>query len=112
MFWVSILGGHRTPSGPWRPDRTNVAAAVMGGQRIDFTQALLEEGETRLYVFTLLGGTQITVPRGLDVRVDGINILGGRRVETPTPLEPTSQSRLRITAVVVLGGLQVETPAD
>jgi predicted membrane protein len=112
MFWVSILGGHRTADGPWRPDHTNVAVAIMGGQRLDFTQAVLEQGETRLYVFTLFGGTQIIVPRTLDVGVDGINVLGGRRVETGTALEPTNQSRLRITAVVLLGGLQVQTPAD
>src|SRR5215472_16259380 len=63
MFWVSILGGHRTPSGPWRPDRTNVAVSAVAGQRLDFTQARLDEGETRVYVVVLMGATQVIVPR-------------------------------------------------
>jgi predicted membrane protein len=109
MFWVSIMGGHRTPSGPWRPDRNNVAVSIMGGQQLDFTQAVLDEGETRLYVVVLLGGARITVPRGIDVVVEGLNIMGGRRVETAMPLEPTRGPHLRITALVALGGLRVRT---
>jgi len=50
MFWVSIMGGHRTPGGPWRPDRNNVAVSIMGSQQLDFTQAVLDEGETHLYL--------------------------------------------------------------
>ena len=109
MFYVSIMGGGSTPRGRWRADHNIVAVSLLGGQRLDFTQAILDEGETRVTVIAVMGGTTITVPRGVDVGVDGVSIMGGRRVQVDNSLEGPTQKRIHITAFTLMGGLRVET---
>ncbi len=109
MFLVSVMGGLRTPRGGWRPDRDNYAISLMGGQQIDLTGALLYEGETRLFIFAVMGGSTVRVPRGVEVSVDGVSVMGGRQIDVEPNLERAPWPRLRITAVVAMGGLRVQT---
>ena len=109
MFFVSILGGSSTPRGRWRADHRIYSVSVLGGQRLDFTDAILDEGETHVTVVAIVGGANITVPRGVDVTVDGVTFLGGRDVRVDSDLEGPAQKRLHITTFVALGGVRVET---
>ena len=57
-------------------------------------------------VFCLMGGIEITVPDGLDVRVDAVALLGGHSGPTSTP--PPGAPVLRITGLVLMGGIDVK----
>ena len=109
MFYISILGASSTPHGRWRADHDILAVSLLGSQRLDFTQAILDEGETRLTVIHFVGGTRIRVPPGVDTTVDGVSILGRRHVEVDHNPAAPSRQRLRITAFTMLGHLEVET---
>ncbi len=109
MFFVSILGGSTTPRGRWHADHSIISVSVLGGSRLDLSQAILDEGDTRVTVFSLLGGTRITVPRDIPVIVDGVSILGGRNVEVDQDAEAARDRRVRITVFAVLGGVRVES---
>jgi hypothetical protein len=102
------MTSQRAPAGRWRPDRWNLAVALMGNLDLDFTQAILEEGETVLAVGVVMGGARIHVPPDVDVVADGLPIMGTLRVTAGAGgLEPLPR-RLRITGVVLMGDLRVE----
>ena len=109
MFFVSILGGSTTPRGHWHADHSIISVSVLGGARLDLSQAILDEGDTRVIIFSLLSGTRIAVPRDVPVMVDGVSIMGGRHVEVDQDAEVARDRRIRITAFAALGGVRVES---
>lgn len=104
---VAILGGV-AKRGRWVPPRQLYVYAFMGGAELDFREAVLPPGETRVTVLSLMGGADIIVPPELGVVTSGIAILGGFEQEdaAPPPGDP-SASVLRINGVVLLGGVEV-----
>jgi hypothetical protein len=82
--------------------------AVMGGIEMDFSEVVLTAPETTMTVFCLMGGIEVTVPAGIDVRIDAVALLGGHSGPTTTP--PPGAPVLRITGLVVMGGLDVKPP--
>ena len=96
---LAILGGRKItlPSG-WQR-RTFVP--ILGGAEID---ARARPGEdAKLTIVTLLGGVNVKVPQGARVAVDGVSVLGGRRVETT----PAEGPEIAVRAFTVLGGSHV-----
>lgn len=55
-----------------------------------------------------MGGIELTVPEGIDVRVDVVALLGGHPGPTTTP--PPGAPVLRVTGLVVMGGVDVKAP--
>lgn len=104
---VAIMSGVER-KGRWVAAPTMTTVAVMGGVELDFTEAVLTAAETTLTVFCLMGGIQVTVPEGIDVRVDAVALLGGHSGPTTTP--PPGAPVLRITGLIVMGGLDVAPP--
>lgn len=103
-FVMAALGGLER-KGRWIPARQNYAVALLGGMCLDFREALLPPGETEVWVFSFLGGTEIIVPPGLNVESDGVAILGGFEHRENVPVAPDPDAPiLRIRGVAVLGG--------
>ena len=79
---------------------------------LDLTQAVLTEGEVTLRVFSLLGGSNIIVPDGVQVEHSGFGLLGWEEVE---PLNRDAPPRgapvVRIRSISVLGGTDVKRGA-
>jgi Domain of unknown function (DUF1707)/Cell wall-active antibiotics response 4TMS YvqF len=108
---VAILGG-ASRKGVWQPEPVMHVVTVLGGFELDFREAMLPGNEIVLYVTTVLGGGQITVPPEMRVIDNGVAILGGRQVagdsqESAAPGAPV----LRIEGASVLGGIEVERKA-
>ncbi len=104
---VAIMSGVER-KGRWVAAPAITTVAVMGGVELDFTEAVLTAAETTLTVFCLMGGIQVTVPEGIDVRVDAVALLGGHSGPKTTP--PPGAPVLRITGLIVMGGLDVAPP--
>jgi hypothetical protein len=102
---VAILSGVER-KGRWVAAPGITTVAVMGGVELDFTDAVLTAQETTMTVFCLMGGIEITVPDGLEVRVDAVALLGGHSGPTSTP--PPGAPVLRITGLVVMGGIDIK----
>jgi uncharacterized protein DUF1707 len=103
---VAILGGLER-RGRFRLAADTTAVTVLGGLELDLRAAEIEAAETKLTVYTVLGGAEITVPEGVDVEVRGISLLGGKEVRTGERPVPPGAPRLTVHAYTFLGGLEV-----
>jgi hypothetical protein len=103
---VSPVGGLRV-SGPWRMARHVIVASIVGGTRLDLSEAQLAAPEVTLTTVSLVGGTRIMVPPGIRVEASGFSLVGGTRVEggpEPGPGAPT----VYIRAFSLVGGVRIQ----
>ncbi len=106
---VAIMGGVQR-HGSWTTARHTRVVTIMGGAVLDFREARLLPGTTEVSVFALMGGTQIIVPPGLAVEMDGHAFMGGFEHMERAPAEPDPERPvLRVSGFVIMGGVAVET---
>ena len=103
---VSIMGG-ADRRGRWRvPSRMSVLT-LMGGTDLDLRQAQIEDDEVRITIFSVMGGTDVYVPEGIEVDVGGFTLMGGSdehgRDVAPRPGTPL----VRIRAFTIMGGTDI-----
>ncbi|MFP3975317.1 MAG: hypothetical protein ACLFVK_03735 [Dehalococcoidia bacterium] len=112
MFNISILGGSDLGKRPWNPGKKLWAISVLGEAKIDFQQARLEEGETKVTCISFLGSADIIVAPDLAVTVSGLSFLGGRDVKLPQlGTAATRQGKsLHVAAFAILGGIEIKPP--
>lgn len=72
----AILGSIKREDGPWVL-HSGEFISILGDIHLDLHHANIAEGETDVYILTLLGSTKITVPRDLTVLCDGKSFIGG-----------------------------------
>ena len=102
---ISPIGGFRV-DGPWRMDRHVIVGALVGGAKMDLSQAQLAAPEVMLTKVSLVGGARIWVPPGVRVELTGFSLIGGTRLEAgpePGPGAPV----IRIRAFGIVGGTRV-----
>jgi hypothetical protein len=102
---VSPVGGLRA-YGPWRMDRHTIVVSIVGGTRLDLSQAQLAAPEVTLTKASLVGGVRIWVPAGIRVDVSGFSLIGGTRFHggpEPGPGAPT----VHIRAYSLIGGIRI-----
>jgi len=103
MHRTVVFGDVRIGREAWRPDRHNSVTVVFGDARIDFRQAELGE-VTNLRVVSVFGDAKIIIPEGLAVEVNGVTVLGDRKViRRGAAPDPDSGKVLNIYATVVFG---------
>jgi hypothetical protein len=103
---VSIMGGNDR-SGRWRvASRLNVIN-VMGGSDLDFTQAELSNRETSITVFSLMGGSDLRVPDGVEVHVSKFALMGGHDVKLSEHPPPPGAPVIKLRMLSVMGGGEV-----
>jgi hypothetical protein len=112
MFNISILGGSDLGRRPWKPGKKLWTISLLGGTKIDFQQAQLEEGETKVVCISFLGGIHVIVPRDLPVTLSGGSLLGGRKVKlVDVGTRPSTLGKsLHVAAFAILGGVAVKPP--
>lgn len=119
----NLIGGTPGPStsiavmsgvdrrGVWTVPRQHSVVAVMGGVDIDLTEARFAEREVTISIFTLMGGVDIVVPEGLDVRVNGVGFMGAFEDGRKGDREPAPGSPIvRITGFAMMAGVDVKHP--
>jgi hypothetical protein len=104
---VSVMSGNDR-KGRWRVAPHCTVVNVMGGSDLDFNDAELAADVTVLRVFSLMGGSSVHVPDGLNVEVSKLAIMGGNDVdlgdEQPDPGGPV----LRVQLLSIMGGTDVK----
>ena len=104
---AAIFGGKEFKSRA-TPLRSGSALAVMGGIDLDLRSATLDPAGGTLNVTTVMGGAQVTVPRGWAVEVETNGNLGGVDTKTPEPDDlPDGAPRLHVTTNTWFGGVQI-----
>jgi len=106
---IAIWSG-RSRKGPWTPARTIRGLAFMGGIELDFREALLPPGETRVFIGALMGGAEILVPPGVRVETDGFAFMGGFDEDMggePGPPPGPNAPVIRVSGFAFMGGVEV-----
>jgi hypothetical protein len=105
---LGILGGGDR-RGRWRvPSRVTVVN-VLGGADLDLREAIIETPEVEITVWSLLGGSDVTVPEGVHVELGGFALLGGNEMRVEGPPPGSGAPVVRVKAWSLLGGTDVKT---
>jgi hypothetical protein len=103
---VSIMSGHDR-KGRWRVAPTCLVLSIMGGAELDFNDAELSDPVTRIRVISIMGGTEIRMPRGVDVKVSKFALMGGHDVELDPDPPPPGAPVIHISMFALMGGGEV-----
>ncbi len=83
---------------------------IMGGCKLDLTQARISSGEAVLDVFVMWGGIDLRLPDDWLVISRAMPIMGGIDDKTSPP--PDARQRLVITGTVLMGGIEIKSPSS
>lgn len=103
----TILGSEKLNGRFVVPPRMRLRA-VLGEVKVDLTEAVVPRGDIVVEAESFLGEVTLTVPEGVDVRLEaGTNVLGERKNKLPPPSSPDAPV-IRVHGTVVLGSVKVE----
>lgn len=103
---VAIMSGIDR-KGVWTVPRELQVAAVMGGVDLDLREAVWSGGECVITVFAFWGGVHVKVGPEVDVRMEGMGIMGG--FDGPSGGQATAGAPvLRVRGVAIMAGVHVE----
>ena len=103
---VSLMSG-REKKGNWHPGNPQRCLTVMGGACLDLTE--VDATEVNLHLFTLMGGTEIIVPHGARVDLDGFMLMGAT-VDHVSKSNVPNPMHVRVRSFGAMGGCEVRTP--
>lgn len=105
---IIAVMSEETRSGRWAVPEQLRCVAVMGGVKLDFTEAVPTARETHLNCVSVMGEVSIVVPEGVDVRMDGTAIMGEKSVKKlrtpPVPGAPI----IHVHAFALMGTVEVK----
>jgi uncharacterized membrane protein YhaH (DUF805 family) len=81
--------------------------AVMGGVKLDLSNAPMARDTAVVDVFALMGGTEILVPRDWDVTVRVVSLMGGC-ADKRRPSTGPATHHLIIQGMAVMGGVEIK----
>ena len=81
--------------------------AVMGGAKIDFTQAKPVPGGAVIDLFVWWGGIELVVPEDWKVVLEGTVLMGGVEDKSKSP-PADSQNILILRGLVLMGGIEIK----
>lgn len=107
--WIVGIMGGGDHGGRWQIAARCTVVNLMGGADLDLTDAIVEGPETEIRVFSLMGGSDISVPDGVHVELGGFAFMGGNELlleDRPAP--PAGAPVVRVRAYSVMGGTDVK----
>jgi hypothetical protein len=107
---LGILGGGDR-KGRWRVPARMTVVNVMGGADLDLREAVLDGPEVEITVWSLMGGSDVIVPEGVNVELEGFALLGGNKLRIEGPPAPPGAPVVRVRAWSLMGGTDVKTRA-
>jgi len=111
---LAVMSGDRL-SGPLAPGQRVEAYALMGGAVVDLQRDDLP-ARIDVHAVAVMGGIEVLVPRGVEVHLSGLSLMGGREtsVDPPRPGAPvvTVQGFALMGAIEVKHGKEVTREAE
>lgn len=106
--WIfGILGGDDR-AGRWKLARKCWVINIMGGTDLDLRAATISGPVTEITVISIMGGSDITVPEGVEVEPGGFALLGGNDVRLADTPAPPGAPLMRIRAFSFMGGTDIK----
>ena len=106
--FVCIFSGV-TKKGAWHPPRNLKVIAMMGGADIDFTNAVIPAEGIEIKCFCFMGGAEIRVPAGVNVKTRGFAFMGGFENHTSGEAFP-GMPTIYIRGFSFMGGVEIKGP--
>jgi hypothetical protein len=103
---VSVMGG-ADRKGRWRVPRRMLVLSLMGGCDLDLRQAQIEHDEVTVTIFTLMGGTDVYVPEGVETDVGGFALMGGNDEHGNDAAPRPGTPLIRVRLFTMMGGADV-----
>ena len=103
---VSVMGGSDR-KGRWRLGRTVTVVNVMGGSDLELNDAEFAAEVVEMRVFSLMGGSDVWIPDGLDVEVSEFALMGGNEVRIGEARPRDGGPLLRLKLISIMGGTTV-----
>jgi hypothetical protein len=107
--WIVAVMSGANRRGRFRLGTQTNVITVMGGANIDLRQAELDGPDVTITVFSVMGGSNLIVPEGIDVDLSGISIMGGKNYRRGRQPLPPGAPVVRVRAFTVMGGVSVVT---
>jgi hypothetical protein len=108
VFGLAAIGGGKEFESRAAALRSGSALAVMGGVEIDLRQANLDPDGATLDVTAVMGGVEVTLPRGWAVDVETNEKLGGVETRlTESDDRPEGAPTLHVTVNALMGGVEI-----
>jgi Domain of unknown function (DUF1707) len=109
--FYGILGGDKL-GGALQLGSSCRVINVLGGVDLDLTQVTLRDGMPTIHIISVLGGSTIRIPHGVQLERSGFSLLGGDTVEPdmdgpPAPGAPV----VRLRVFNLLGGNTIKRGA-
>ncbi len=79
MFKAAVFCGSDFDERTWKPGKRVTCLAVFGEVKMDFRQAQLEPGVTRVICVNVFGATRLRIPEGIPVNMSGVSLFGRTR---------------------------------
>lgn len=93
--------------GPVAVGPEHTATAFWGGVVLDLREATFLVGDVTLNAYAIMGGIQIIVPRGANVHVEGIGVMGAFEHKNPEVGDPNGP-RIVVKGFAFWGGVEVK----
>ena len=100
---VSVMGGSDR-KGHWRVGPSVTVLNLMGGSNLDLNDAELAADVVEMRVYSLMGGSDIRVPEGLNVEVSEFAFMGGNDISQSTVRPDHGGPLLRLKMISIMGG--------
>lgn len=107
--WVIGVMGGGDRKGRWSIGRRCTVVNVMGSADLDLREALVEGRECEITVVSVMGGSRIVVPEGVEVELGGLALMGGNGLDVKGPLARPGAPAVRVRAFSLMGGTDVKT---
>ena len=102
-----VFGSIDLGAEPWHPGSEVRVTIIFSSARIDFRQAEVED-VTNLRLSTFFGSSQVVIPEGLPVTLEGFTLFGGKEVKRHGKKpSPEDKRQLNINSTNVFGGVTV-----
>lgn len=106
--WIfGILGGDDR-SGRWRLAKKTWVINFMGGADLDLRAATISDPVSEIVVISVMGGSTIVVPDGVEVEPGGFALMGGNDVELADTPAPPAAPLIRIKTFSFMGGTDIK----
>jgi hypothetical protein len=109
--WIVGIMGGGDRKGRWRIASHTTVVNFMGGADLDLRDALIASNETVITVVSVMGGSDIIVPEGVDVELGGFALMGGNDLKVEGPHPRPGAPVVRVRAFSLMGGTDVKTKA-
>lgn len=106
--WIFGIFGGDDRAGRWKLAKKCWVINVMGGADLDLRSATISGPVTDITVISIMGGSDIIVPDGVEVEPSGFALFGGNDVRLSGDPAPPGAPLLRIRAFSFMGGTDIK----